>query len=379
MKIQARRSIVLFVTLSISASISACAHKAGTKRTTGKTQAADIRQLQLKHWQPRSQLKVKRTLVTKPAFPAVDVHNHLQSAKDVPALIKVLDQMGVRAVVNLDGYWGQRLEKNLARFDRKYPGRILTFAQIDFEGIDKPNWARNAEKQLRQSFQAGAKGLKLHKSLGLGIRYDGGRLMPIDDAKLDPIWRLCAELKRPVVIHSADPAAFFTPLDAKNERWHELNENPSWLFFGKDYPSHSELLKQRNRVIAKHPQTTFIGAHMGNHPEDLAQVGKWLDAYPNFHVDIDARINELGRQPYTARRFFLKYQNRILFGTDAFPRAQVYQLYYRFLETDDEYWDTAPANGRQGFWAVYGLYLPKDVLEKLYFKNAARILGLAPQ
>lgn len=355
--------------------VAACAHN--PKGQQGGA-AKDLRKLRLKHWQPVSQLKVKSTPIAAPAFPVIDVHNHLQRAKDVPALIATLDHLGVRAVVNLDGYWGQRLEEALARFDRKYPGRILTFAQIDFNGIDQTTWSDKAAAGLRNAFKSGAKGLKLHKSLGLGVRYKDGRLVKIDDPKLDPLWRVCAEYKKPVVIHSADPAAFFTALDAKNERWHELNENPSWLFFGKDYPSRETLLAQRNRVIAKHPQTTFIGAHLGNNPEDLARVGEWLEAYPNFYVDIDARINELGRQPYTARRFVLKYQDRILFGTDAFPRAEVYQLYYRFLETDDEYWDTAPANGRQGFWMVYGLYLPKNVLKKLYYDNAARILGLAP-
>ena len=179
------------------------------------------------------------------------------------------------------------------------------------------------------------------------------------------------------MIHSADPAAFFTPLDRHNERWHELNEHPDWLFHGKDFPTRAQLLAQRNRVIERHPRTTFIGAHFGNSPEDLATLAQWLDRYPNFYVDIDARINELGRQPYSARRFFLKYQDRILFGTDMAPDAAAYRIGYRFLETDDEYWDSAePTGHRQGFWMIYGIFLPDDVLKKVYKTNAERILRL---
>jgi hypothetical protein len=207
----------------------------------------------------------------------------------------------------------------------------------------------------------------------LSYRYRSGELMPVDDPKLDPAWEMCAKYNRPVVIHVADPAAFFTPLDRFNERWHELNVHPNWLFHGERFPSHDEILMQRNRVIARHPKTTFICAHFANNPEDLAAVGRWLDSYPNMYVDVDARISELGRQPYTARRFFLKYQDRIMFGTDTAPNRDAYRMYYRFLETDDEYFDCAAGHHRQGFWMIYGLFLPKDVLEKIYHKNAERL------
>jgi predicted TIM-barrel fold metal-dependent hydrolase len=288
-----------------------------------------------------------------------------------------MDAAGVRTVVNLDGGWDERLQETLAALDEAHPGRFLTFALIDLGGFDEEGWSERETARLRKSFEAGAKGLKFHKSLGLSYRDKEGRLLGIDDPRLDPIWALCGEMKRPVMIHTADPAAFFTPLDRFNERWHELNEHPNWLFHGEKYPSREELLAQRNRVIARHPETTFIGAHFGNNPEDLETVGKWLDTYPNFHVDIDARISELGRQPYSARRFFLKYQDRILFGTDTTPRADAYRLYYRFLETDDEYFDTAESHHRQGFWMIYGIFLPEEVLEKIYSTNAARLLGLS--
>ncbi len=339
----------------------------------------DIKELKLKDWQPKSMLRARTTRIEKPAFPVIDVHNHLRRARTPEAvenIVKQMDEAGVRTVVNLDGYWGERLEKAVELFDRAHPGRFLTYALINFEGIDDEDWTERTVSQLEKDFKAGAKGLKFHKSLGLHHRYKRtGKLVPLDDPKLDPIWALCGKVHRPVEIHTADPAAFFTALDRFNERWHELNDHPNWLFFGKDYPTREELLEQRNRAIGKHPETVFIGAHCGNNPEDLETVGKWLDTYPNFYVDIDARISELGRQPYTARRFFIKYQDRVLFGTDTFPRAEIYRVYYRFLETDDEHWDCASGHHRQGFWMIYGVFLPREVLEKIYYKNAEKLLA----
>ena len=340
----------------------------------------DIRELKLRDWEPRSMLMTRVTEVARPAFPAVDVHNHLGGGRAfltperVGHYLEEMDAAGVRAAVNLDGGWGQRLKETLAALDEAHPGRFLTYALIDFSGIDEPGWSAREAARLAESFDAGAKGLKFHKTLGLGVRRKDGRFLPVDDPKLDPIWEVCARYKRPVEIHTGDPGAFFTPLDRHNERWHELNEHPEWLFHGKDFPGRSELHAQRIRVIARHPNTTFICAHMANDGEDLAEVGRWLDAYPNMYVDIDARISELGRQPYTARKFFLKYQDRIMFGTDTAPDRTAYRIYYRFLETDDEYFDPARGHHRQGFWMIYGVFLPRDVLEKLYYKNAERLL-----
>lgn len=342
--------------------------------------AEDIRELKLRDWRPKSMLITKETVVPKPAFPAIDVHNHLGGGarnltpQRVAQYLQAMDDAGVRTVVNLDGGWGDQLRETIAALDNAHPGRFLTYALLDFSGIDDAGWAERETNRLRESFEAGAKGLKFHKSLGLYFRYADGALMKVDDPRLDPIWRLCGEYKRPVMIHTADPAAFFTPLDRFNERWHELNAHPNWLFHGRDFPSRAELHAQRNRVIERHPNTTFIGAHCANNPEDLATVGQWLDKYPNFYLDIDARISELGRQPYSARRFFLKYQDRIMFGTDTTPQASAYRIYYRFLETDDEYWDPASGHHQQGFWMIYGIFLPKDVLEKVYSTNAQRIL-----
>ena len=345
----------------------------------------DIKELKLRDWQPKSMLITKVTDIAKPAFPVIDVHNHLGGGKAtltperVQRYLAEMDAAGVRTAVNLDGGWGERLTETLTALDKSHPGRFLTYALLDFAGIDEPGWSDRESARLRSSFEAGAKGLKFHKSLGLGVRYKDGRFMPVDDPKLDPIWEVCAAFKRPVEIHTGDPGAFFTPLDRFTERWHELNEHPEWLFHGKDFPKRSDLHAQRVRVIARHPNTTFICAHMANDGEDLAEVGRWLDAYPNMYVDIDVRISELGRQPYSARRFFLKYQDRIMFGTDTVPNRDAYRIYYRFLETDDEYFDPAGGHHRQGLWMIYGVFLPRDVLEKLYFKNAERLLvGLQP-
>ena len=340
----------------------------------------DIRDLKLKDWQPKSMMVTKTTLVDRPKFAAIDIHNHLGGGKDaltsdvVKRYVTEMDEAGVRTVVNLDGGWDEKLVETVKALDQAYPGRFLTFALVNFEGVDDEGWSRREATRLEASFRAGAKGLKFHKTLGLGFRYKDGRLVPVDDPKLDPIWEVCGRMKRPVVIHVADPAAFFTPLDRFNERWHELNQHPDWLFFGAKFPKRQDLLDQLDRVIAKHPKTTFVSTHFGNNAEDLAAVADRLDRYPNMFIDIDARISELGRQPYTARRFFLKYQDRILFGTDTAPDREAYRIYYRFLETDDESFDCSASHHLQGFWKIYGIFLPDSVLRKVYRANAERIL-----
>jgi predicted TIM-barrel fold metal-dependent hydrolase len=344
----------------------------------------NIRDLKLRDWEPKSMMVTKTTVVEKPMYPVIDIHNHLGGGKNrlrpevVKRYLTELDEAGVRTVVNLDGGWGDTLKETLAALDEAHPGQFLTFALVNFDGIDDPDWGQREAKRLEESFQAGAKGLKFHKTLGLRYRYKDGRLMTVDDPKLDPVWEMCAKHHKPALIHVADPAAFFTPLDRYNERWHELNSNPGWLFYGGNNPNRQDVLDALHRVIAKHPNTTFINTHFGNNAEDLASVADKLDKYPNMMIDIDARISELGRQPYTTRRFFLKYQDRIMFGTDTTPRRDAYRTYFRFLETDDEYFDCRESHHLQGFWNIYGVYLPKEVLAKVYYKNAERVLGIGP-
>jgi predicted TIM-barrel fold metal-dependent hydrolase len=350
----------------------------GPERADTPTQ--DIRELRLRDWEPRSMMVTKTTVVNKPLYPVVDMHNHLGSGKErltarfVEKCLAEMNEAGVRCVVNLDGGWGDRLKETLAALDEAHPGRFLTFALVNFDGIDDNDWGEREAKRLEEGFLAGAKGLKFYKAFGLHHRYKNGKLISVDDPKLGPVWAVCAKYRRPVVIHTADPAAFFTPLDRSNERWHELNSNPGWLFYGGKFPDRMQLLDQLYRVIASHPETTFISTHFGNNAEDLAYVADKLDKYPNLYVDIDARISELGRQPYSTRRFFLKYQDRILFGTDTPPNRDAFRMYYRFLETDDEYFDCSASHHRQGFWNIYGIFLPPEVLAKIYHKNAERVL-----
>jgi predicted TIM-barrel fold metal-dependent hydrolase len=344
-------------------------------------QTDDIRELKLKDWQPRSMMVTKETKVDKPAFPVVDIHNHLGSGKGrftpetVKRMLAEMDAAGIRTVINLDGTWDDRLVETIHALDKAYPGRFYTFANVDFSGIDDEGWSKREADRLEAGFKAGARGLKFYKNFGLGVKYKDGRFVPVDDPKLNPVWDICAKYKRPVIIHVADPAAFWTPLDKYNERWHELNQNPGWLFGGSSYPKREDLLAQLERVIASHPKTTFISTHFGNNAEDLGTVARQLDSYPNMLLDIDARISELGRQPYSTRRFFLKYQDRILFGTDTYPDREAYRIYFRFLETDDEYFDCTKSHHLQGFWMIYGIFLPKDVLAKVYYKNADKLFA----
>jgi len=204
------------------------------------------------------------------------------------------------------------------------------------------------------------------------------------------MWDACGQLNMPVAIHVSDPVAFFTPTDRFNERFEELNNHPDWSFYGKDFPSNAQILEARNRVMARHPKTQFLVLHVGNFAEDLENVSGNLDRFPNMSVEIAARIGELGRQPRAARKFFERYQDRILFGTDAVPHGdelpqqvfndKLYEIYFRFLETDDEYFDYAPARvPPQGRWRIYGIQLPDPILRKVYHENAARLLSIVGQ
>jgi predicted TIM-barrel fold metal-dependent hydrolase len=341
----------------------------------------------LANYRPRPALTTKVTLVTQPKFPVIDAHNHLAEPfgggwdrRPVAELLAVLDQAGVQTYVDLDGGWGEDiLHAHLDHFKAAAPERFVIFG-----GVDWPAWAEHgdcfgewAAARLREQAARGAEGLKIWKPFGLQVRDHHHQLVAIDDPRLDPLWATAAELNLPVMIHIADPVAFFQPLDETNERWEELHAHPDWHFLSPPYPSFCTLMTQFANLIKRHPQTTFIGAHVGCYAENLGWVGRLLDECPNFYLDISARISELGRQPYTARRFFIQYADRILFGTDAGADLPAYQTYYRFLETDDEYFnygvEEIPGQGR---WHIYGLYLPDDVLGKVYQLNACRILNL---
>lgn len=291
-----------------------------------------------------------------------------------------MDTAGVKVFVDLDGGWGEEiLQRHLDSYKSLAPDRF-----IHFGGVDWSQWVEKGEKfsewaaeRLRAQVRWGAQGLKIWKNFGLKVRDPEGKLVPVDDPRLNPLWGKAAELGIPVLIHIADPVAFFDPLDAHNERWEELTAHPDWHFPSPPYPAFTTIIDQLANLVCRHPQTTFIGAHVGCYAENLSWVSNLLDRAPNFYVDISARISELGRQPYTTRRFFLKYADRILFGTDMGMNLEIYHTYYRFLETDDEYFDygTTEIPG-QGRWKIYGLSLPNNVLKSVYSNNAEHILGI---
>lgn len=341
--------------------------------------SAQTGDLKLLDWQPVSQMVVKETKVLTPKFPVIDIHNHLGKLENTAKYLEEMDKAGVWMCVSLDANSkDDAYKKHLQVSQSVSKERFLLFFRPDFSKIDEPDFGIKEARRLEEAVKAGVCGLKINKALGLELKDKTGKHVKVDDPRIDPIWAKCGELGIPVAIHVSDPKAFFTPIDKFNERYDELGAYPNWAFFDRSkYPySKEEILTQRNNVIARHPNTIFIGAHVGNLPEELGRVAMWLEMYPNFYVDIDARISELGRQPYTARRFMIKYQDRVLFGTDTQPDAESYRIYYRFLETDDEYINPASGHHLQGRWMIYGLYLPDDVLEKLYNKNALKILSM---
>lgn len=337
----------------------------------------------LENYRPQPKLVTKTTLISIPKFPVIDAHNHLfddWGKKSAQEILDRLDEAGITHYVDLDGGWGEEiLNRHLDRFKQPAPGRFHIFGGVNWSkwaslGDGFPEWAAN---RLKVQKERGAEGLKLWKNLGLSVRDQRGELVKVDDPRLIPIWQAAGELKLPITIHIADPLAFFDPLDETNERWEELGQHPDWAFPSPPFPPFLEIVNGLADVVARHPQTTFIGAHVGCYAENLQWVSELLTRCPNFYVDISARIAELGRQPYTARRFFIQHADRILFGTDMGPDVDTYRIYYRFLETDDEYfpYHVTPIPD-QGRWAIYGMNLPDNVLEKVYHRNAERILSI---
>jgi len=369
-------------------------------------QGAGKMKLDLSEFQPRSMLRVPETRIPRSRYPAIDIHTHLSiTAKSVngvgigekmdflatpETLLPVMDSKNIRMMVNLTGGCGAGLEAAVERFQRAHPDRFLTFTEPWWERTNRPGYSRFQADEIARAHKVGARGLKVLKTLGLYLREDvsEGALVKIDDPRFDSMWDACGSLGIPVAIHTSDPEAFFLPTDRFNERFEELNNHPDWSFHDHDFPSNAQLLEARNRVIARHLKTQFIVLHVGNNAENLAYVGECMDRYPNMSVELAARIGELGRQPRMSRKFFDKYQDRILFGTDAVPNGtdtpqqifgdKLYEIYYRFLETEDEYFDYAPALvPPQGRWRIYGISLPDSILKKVYYQNAARLLKVS--
>jgi predicted TIM-barrel fold metal-dependent hydrolase len=313
---------------------------------------------------PKSMLVVNRTDIGRAKFPAIDFHFHgraLQTPQDYQRLIAVMDRAGIGAIANMDGGMYATLDRNL-QVGAPHKDRIVHFARPVWEGINDPGWTEKTAAELERAFKAGAQGLKINKALGLELRNPDGTYIHADDPRLDAIWAMCAKYSKPVMIHISDP----------RDNYHATGQ-----------PHYREIWEHQERMLAKHPKTRFVLAHVANMPEDLQRAGSLLDRFPNADVELSARFQELGRQPYSARKWLIKYQDRALFGSDGSPDRDVERFWtphWRFLETDDEYFDHpaqmlsplgAPLQGR---WRIYGVFLPDDVLRKIYYRNALKYL-----
>jgi predicted TIM-barrel fold metal-dependent hydrolase len=340
----------------------------------------------LQNYLPKSHLVTQTTEIRRPRFEVVDAHNHLAEPfgggwdrRPLTQLLDVLDSAGVSEYVDLDGGWGEDiLKRHLDLFKAGAVGRFHVFGGVDWNqwevrGSGFPEWAAN---RILAQQRDGAEGLKIWKALGLHVRDEKDRLVAVDDPRLDPLWHAAGEADLPVMIHVGDPAAFFEPQDGHNERWEELQAHPDWAFPSPPYPAFQSIMDGLRALVEGHPSTTFIGAHVGCHAENLAWVSRMLDQGPTYYVDISARLAELGRRPYAARRFMIDYQDRVLFGLDLGPDLESYRLAYRFLETDDEYFNYSTEEPPpQGRWRIYGQHLPDEALRKIYHENARRLLS----
>lgn len=332
--------------------------------------------MDFEEYDPPSTLKVDEHRLTRAKFPFIDIHNHQgnMNTSDFKDLIEKMDKLNMGVMINLSGRGfrssGDHLEKSIENINNRYPTRFVLFTNVDFNDIDNPEWTARTVKQLEADVKRGAKGLKIYKSLGLHSRDSKGNRIRINDPRIDPVWAKCGELGVPVLIHTADPRPFWDPIDKENERWLELKLHPGRRY-DETFPTWESLIADQHDVFRKHPKTTFINAHLGWYGNDLKKLGELMDKYPNMCTEIGAVIAELGRQPRTGKAFLTKYQDRVLFGKDSWVPEE-YETYFRVLESVDEYF---PYHKRyHAFWRMYGLGLPDDVLKKIYYKNALRIL-----
>jgi predicted TIM-barrel fold metal-dependent hydrolase len=343
----------------------------------------------LKFYSPRSNLVSDENLPARAATPAIDFHTHLGRwltgdggwmAPDVGELLETMDKLNLATLVNLDGRWGQDLEDNLDRYDRAHPERFVTFCQVDFGALDGRGGPDALVRSIELSKKAGARGLKIWKNLGLTETVGGRRLLP-DDPMLAPMWESAGQLGLPVLVHVADPVAFFQPMDRNNERLEELLAHPSISLVQHGLEGRDRIIESFEAVVNANPSTQIIGAHVGCNAENLPWVSRMLDSYPNFWIDTAAR-SEIGRQPRASARLIERHSERVLFGTDVFPiDPAAYRIYFRMMETEDEYFGYNPGTGpsvQQGRWSVSGLGLAAHLVEKLYMSNARRLLETGP-
>jgi uncharacterized protein len=343
--------------------------------------------LRLSKFQPRSTLMVERKEVPRAMYPAVDVHFHLESLPSnvtPERLIRGMDATNVAKLINMGGT-KQDFERFATTFHARYPDRFVMFMKPDFDAIAKDGGVAENVRWIDDAARMGAVGIgEINKSLGTAFVDPEGKLLEIDDPRLDPIWDEAGRLGMPVLIHVGDPPAFFQPVDEHNERYEELSEFPEWSRAGPGVPTFQHLMEARERLVARHPGTIFIGAHIGSNEDDLAYAGQLLDRYPNYYVDMAARVAGLGRQPYTARRFLIKYQDRVLFATDGgegmadsdpgWTPERFFRSHFEFLETANEFIEYPQWPQSQGRWRVYGVDLPPEVLQKIYTANIERLV-----
>lgn len=335
--------------------------------------SATAQQIDFEAYSPTSTLVVPEHPTPRSKFPFIDIHSHQfrMPEMDLSELVGPMDSLNMAVMVNLSGGSGERIVGAMANVSKNYPNRFVVFANVDFDGVGNPGWGEAAAAQLEADVKNGAMGLKIYKSLGLRNLDVDGKRIAVDDPRLDRVWAKCGELGIPVLIHSADPRSFWDPMDSLNERWLELKLRPRRKRSDTDPAPWEQIIAEQHRMFKKHPNTRFINAHMGWYANNLAHLGELLDEMPNMYVGIGAIIAELGRQPRMARAFFIKYQDRILFGKDAWNPSE-YPTYFRVLETADEYFPYYKKY--HAFWAMYGLDLPDDVLRKVYYKNALSLL-----
>ena len=330
-------------------------------------------------YKPKSTLVVPAHPVPRAKYPVVDVHSHQPnpiSPEAFGSLVAAMDLLNLKVMVNLSGGSGERLRRGLEAIAASpHKDRMVLFANVDFRNV-AAGFGVRAAADLEADLKAGAKGLKIFKNLGLSARRADGTRLKLDDPELDPIWDACGRLGVPVLIHTGDPASFFDPIDFTNERWLELALFSNRRYQDPSFPRFDELMAERDRMFARHPKTRFIVAHMGWHANDLGRLAALMDRLPNLSVEVGAILYDLGRQPRAARDFLVKYQDRVMFGKDAF-QADEYPYYWRVFETRDEYFDYY--RDYHAFWKLYGLDLPDDVLRKLYYRNALAIVPGLPK
>ena len=349
-----------------------------TEVRPGRCQKPELPPPSIVDYRPKSTVVAPEHLVPRAKFPVVDSHSHLRISTDnIEQTIKEMDALNLRVLVNLSGGSGEQL-KQLVETIRtsRYPDRFRVFANVNFNGAGAPGWKEKEIAGLEQAVKDGAIGLKIFKNLGLSAKKADGSRLKVDDPDLDPIWQTAARLNIPVIIHVADPAQFFEPIDYKNERWLELALFPNRQYPREQFPSFEDLMGERDRMFARNPKTRFINAHFGWHGNDFGRAAKHLDTLPNVVLEVGAVLYEFGRQPRASREFFTKYQDRVLFGKDAYEPSE-YPYYWRVFETNDEYFDYY--RGYHAFWKLNGMGLPDAVLRKLYYQNALRITPGLPK